>query len=242
MSGFIDLHSHVLPALDDGAKDFSKTREMLQMAYEEGIREIIATPHFFASRKSASVEEIKENIRSVKEAMEDWGFSIELYSGNEIYYRSEVAELLEEGKICTLADSRYVLVEFEPTTDYSYLRDGILKLDSYGYIPILAHAERYECLWEKKERLQRVKDHGGLIQVNASSFHGGMFDEMAKRAKYIMKNDLLDFVGTDAHSTGKRSPKMKETASHLYKKLGEKKAEQILLKNPKAVIQGEEIR
>ena len=242
MDGFIDLHSHILPALDDGARDLNKAREMLQTAYEEGIREIIATPHFFASRKSASVEEIKETIVRVKEAMEDWGFSIELYPGNEIYYRSEVAELLEEGKICTLADSRYVLVEFDPTTDYPYLRDGILKLDSYGYVPILAHTERYECLWEKKERLQRVKDHGGLIQVNASSFQGGMFDEMAKRAKYIMKNELLDFVGTDAHSTGKRSPRIKETASYLYKKLGEKKADEILLEHPKAVIRGEEIR
>ena len=236
MDGFIDLHSHILPALDDGARDMKKTREMLQIAYEEGIREIIATPHFFASQKSASVEQIKETIVRVQEEMEDWGFSIKLYPGNEIYYRSEVAELLEEGEIATLADSQYVLVEFDPMTEYSYLRDGILKLDSFGYIPILAHTDRYECLFEKKERLQRVKDHGGLIQVNASSFQRGIFDEMGKRARYIMKNGFLDFVGTDAHSTGKRSPRIKETASYLYKKLGREKAEEILFKNSRAVI------
>ena len=150
-------------------------------------------------------------------------------------------ELLEAGKIATLAGSQYVLVEFDPMTEYSYLRDGILKLDSYGYIPIIAHAERYECLFEKKERLQRIKDHGGLIQVNASSFQGGLFDEMAKRARYIMKHDLLDFVGTDAHSTGKRSPRMKDTADYIYRKLGKEKAEKILVDNPKAVIKGEGI-
>ena len=237
MDGFIDVHSHILPALDDGAKNMDKTREMLQIAYEEGIREIIATPHFFASRKSASANQIRETIARVEEEMRDWGFSIKMYPGNEIYYRSEVAELLEAGEIVTLADSQYVLVEFDPMTEYSYLRDGILKLDSYGYIPILAHTERYECLFEKKERLQRVKDHGGLIQVNTSSFQGGMFDEMGKRARYIMKNELLDFVGTDSHSTGKRSPRMKETAAYLYKKLGRKCAEEILVKNPQAVIQ-----
>ena len=237
MHEFIDIHSHILPALDDGAKDLKKTREMFQIAYDEGIRGIIATPHFFASRKSASPEQIRATIARVHEEMEDWGFSIKLYSGNEIYYRSEVPELLEAGDILTLADSQYVLVEFDPMTEYSYLRDGILKLDSYGYIPILAHTERYECLFEKKERLQRVKDHGGLIQVNASSFQGGMFDEMGKRARYIMKNELLDFVGTDSHSTGKRSPRIKETASYLYKKLGRKRAEEILIKNPQAVIQ-----
>ena len=239
MGGFVDLHSHILPALDDGAGNMEKTREMLQIAYDEGIRSIIATPHYFASRKSASVELIKTTIEEVEHQMEQWGFQIKLYSGNEIYYRSEVPDLLEEGKIATLAGSRYVLVEFDPMTEYSYLRDGILKLDSYGYVPILAHTERYECLWKKKEKLQRVKDHGGLIQVNASSFQGGMFDEMAKRAKYIMKNELLDFVGTDAHSTGKRSPRMQETASYLYKKLGEKRAEEILFKNPRAILKKE---
>ena len=237
MGGFVDLHSHILPALDDGAGNMEKTREMLQIAYDEGIRSIIATPHYFASRKSASVELIKTTIEEVEHQMEQWGFQIKLYPGNEIYYRSEVPDLLEEGQIATLAGSRYVLVEFDPMTEYSYLRDGILKLDSYGYIPILAHTERYECLWKKKEKLQRVKDHGGLIQVNASSFQGGMFDEMAKRARYLMKNDLLDFIGTDAHSTGKRSPRMKETASYLYKKLGEKKADKILIYNPRAVVE-----
>ena len=241
MGGFIDLHSHILPALDDGAKNMEKTREMLEIAYEEGIRTIIATPHYFASRKSASITRIEDTIREVEEQMQQWGFRIKLFPGNEIYYRSEVPDLLEEGQIATLAGSRYVLVEFDPMTEYSYLRDGILKLDSYGYVPILAHTERYECLWKKKEKLQRVKDHGGLIQVNASSFQGGLFDEMAKRARYLMKNDLLDFIGTDAHSTGKRSPRMKETASYLYKKLGDKKAEKILVKNPMSVLKGEMI-
>ena len=236
MSGFTDLHCHILPALDDGAKSMEKTREMLQIAYEEGIRQIIATPHYFASRKSASVGTIRHTIAKVEKEMEHWGFHIKIYPGNEIYYRNGVEELLEEGKINTLADSKYVLVEFDPMTEYSYLRDGIKKLGSYGYVPILAHTERYECLFEKKERLQRVKDHGGYIQVNASSFQGGMFDEMAKRAKYIMKNDLLDFIGTDAHSTGKRSPRIKDTASYLYRKLGQKRAEEILLKNPEIVI------
>ena len=241
MEGFIDLHSHILPALDDGAGNMDKTKEMLQIAYEEGIRRIIATPHFFASKKSASIERMEETIREVECRMMQWGFYIKIYQGNEIYYRSEVPELLEAGKIATLAGSQYVLVEFDPMTEYSYLRDGLLKLDSYGYIPIIAHVERYECLFEKKERLQRIKDHGGLIQVNASSFQGGLFDEIAKRARYIMKNDLLDFVGTDAHSTGKRSPRMKDTADYIYRKLGREKAEKILELNPKAVIKGEGI-
>ncbi len=241
MNGFIDLHSHILPALDDGARDINETKEMLRVAYEEGIREIIVTPHFFASEKSASAKRIKDTIAMVQDEMKQWGFSIKFYPGNEIFYHSEVAELLDAGDICTLAGSEYVLVEFDPMTEYSYLRDGILKLDSYGYIPILAHAERYECLFRKKERLQRVKDHGGLIQVNASSFQRSIFDEIGKRARYIMKNELLDFIGTDAHSTGKRSPRMQATVSYLYRKLGNKRAAKILVENPRAVLENQRI-
>ena len=106
MSGFTDLHCHILPALDDGAKSMEKTKEMLQIAYEEGIRQMIATPHCFASRKSASVGTIRHTIAKVEKEMEHWGFYIKLYPGNEIYYRSGVEELLEEGKINTLADSK----------------------------------------------------------------------------------------------------------------------------------------
>lgn len=241
MDGYIDVHSHILPALDDGAENLEITCRMLQTAYKEGIRSIIATPHFYASRKSASATAIRQTIEELEEKMEEWELPIRLYPGNEIYYRREVPELLEKGEICTLAGSRYVLVEFDPMTEYSYLRDGILKLDSYGYVPVLAHTERYECLFEKKERLQRIRDHGGYLQVNASSFQGGIFDEMAKRARYITKNGLLDFLGTDAHSNGKRSPRMKEAAACLYKKLGKEEAERILYHNPGAILGKEEL-
>lgn len=242
MKGFTDLHCHILPALDDGAKNMETTKAMIKIAYAEGIRRMIVTPHFYASRKSAAVEEIQTVLRSVQKQMSSWGVNIKLYVGNEIYYHSEIPELLEQGKAGTLAGSRYVLVEFDPMTEYSYLRDGILKLDSYGYIPVLAHAERYECLFEKKERLQRVKEHGGILQVNASSFQGGMFDKMKKRAKYLMKKELVDVIGTDAHSNGKRSPKMHKTAQYLYKKMGRRKAEKILFANPKAILEDKDIR
>lgn len=242
MEGFTDLHCHILPALDDGAKNMEKTKAMLKTAYGEGIRRIIATPHFYATRKSATIEEIQTVLRYVQKKMPEWGINIKLYAGNEVYYRSEVPDLLEEGKVGTLAGSRYVLVEFDPMTEFSYLRDGILKLDSYGYIPVLAHVERYECLFEKKERLLRVKEHGCVMQVNASTFQKGLFDEMGKRARYLMKKELVDVIGTDAHSNGKRSPQIKETARYLYKKMGSKRAEAILFAHPRAILEDKDIR
>lgn len=237
MEGFIDLHSHILPGLDDGARDVEESKAMLIQAWEEGIREIIVTPHFFASKKSAPKERILESISVLEEAMTELGFFIKLYPGNELYYRSEAEELVEQGMVNTMAGSHYVLVEFDPMTEYSYLRNGILKLVSYGYTPILAHTERYECLFKNKEKLKRVKEHGALIQVNSATLTKGMFDEMGKRGRYLMKKELLDFISSDSHSMGKRSPKLKEAAQVLVKKLGEKKAEKILFANPRAVIE-----
>ena len=242
MEGFTDLHCHILPALDDGARNMDKTKAMLEMAYQEGIRNVIATPHFHASGKCATVEEVQTVLRKVQEKMTTWGIKMKLYAGNEIFYHSEVPELLENGKVGTLAGTRYVLVEFDPMTEYSYLRDGILKLDSYGYIPVLAHTERYECLFQKKERLPRIKEHGAVIQVNASTFQRGMFDEMGKRARYLMKKELLDLISTDAHSDGKRCPQIRETAEYLYKKAGKRKAEKILFVNPRAILADKDIR
>lgn len=236
MEGFIDVHCHILPGIDDGAKNMDMTREMLQIAYQEGIREIIATPHFFASKKNMPVEKVKDVFSMVEERLGQWELPIKLYLGNEIFYRREVPSKIEEGKILTLAESHYVLVEFDPGTDYAYLRDGLYHISSYGYLPILAHTERYSCLFQKKERLFDLKEQGVMIQVNGGSFSGGIFDETKKKVKYLLKEDLLDFIGTDAHRDHIRSPKMMQAASYLHNKLGKQKAEQILYENPQAII------
>ena len=241
MREFIDLHSHILPSIDDGAKNMEESKKMLKQAWEEGIREIIATPHFFVNKKNVSKEQILKTISMLEEAMIELGFFIKIYPGNEIYYRSEVEELVEQGIVNTMAGSHYVLVEFDPMAEYSYLRNGILKLVSYGYTPILAHTERYECLFKNKDKLQRIKEHGSLIQVNSATITKGIFDEMGKRGRYLMKKGLLDFISSDSHSMGKRSPRIREAAHILEKKMGTKKAEKILFANPRAVIEDRSI-
>lgn len=241
MEGFIDLHTHILPGLDDGARNIEESKEMLRQAWKEGIREIIATPHFFGALKSASKEKIEESIFAVEKAMAELGFFIKLYPGNEIYYHSEVEDLVEQGMVNTMAGSHYVLIEFDPMTEYTYLRNGVVNLVSYGYIPILAHAERYECLFKDREKLHGLKEHGVLLQVNSSTITKGLFDEIGKRGRYMMKKGLVDFISSDAHSMGKRSPKLHEAARILVKKMGKENAEKILFANPRAVIKDDRI-
>ena len=238
---FTDIHCHILPGLDDGADNFEEAENMLRTAYEEGIRRIIATPHNYATRKSASAERIRECVQSMNMYAKECNIPISLYNGNEIYYRTGIADLLEKGEILTLAGSRYVLVEFDPGVDFSYLRDGMQELLRYGYFPILAHVERYDCLYEKKIRIQELKNSGIYFQVNASSCLQGFMSEDRKRIKLLMKEKCIHFIGTDAHSNRSRAPKMKQCITYLYKRLGREQVQNILFTNPEKIIQDRRI-
>jgi protein-tyrosine phosphatase len=236
LNRFTDVHCHILPGVDDGAKNMQQTEEMLRFAYREGVCEIITTPHFFASGNNIPRERLEQVLHQTQEMAGQQKIPIRLFSGNEIYYTSEAARLLEAGEICTLAGSRYVLVEFDPSVEYSYLRNGVLELVSYGYLPILAHTERYGCLFEKKERLQRIREHGAYLQVNTASFSGSIVGSIPRRTRYLLKQELIDLVGTDAHNTADRSPRIGECGAYLEKKLGREKAERILCENPRAIL------
>lgn len=238
---FTDIHCHILPGLDDGARNIEETASMLRTAYEEGIHRMIATPHCFATRKSASAERIRECVEQMNSYAKECGIPISLYYGNEVYYRSGIADLLEKGEILTLADSRYVLVEFDPSVEFTYLRDGMGELLRYGFFPILAHAERYDCLYAKKGRIKELSNSGIYFQVNASSCLQGFMSEDRKRIKLLLNEADINFIGTDAHSNRTRSPKIKQCASYLYKKLGAEQAQKILFTNPESIIQDRRI-
>ena len=238
---FTDIHCHILPGLDDGARNFEEAESMLRTAFEEGSRRIIATPHCCATRKRAGAGEIRECVERLHVFAQECGIPISLYYGNEIYYRTGVADLLEQGEILTLAGSHYVLVEFDPGVEFSYLRDGMGELQRYGYYPILAHAERYDCLYEKKGKIKELRNSGIYFQINASSCLQGLMSEDRKRIKYLIKEGCVDFLGTDAHSNRSRAPKIRQGASFLYKKLGNAWAERVLFTNPEAIIQDRRI-
>lgn len=241
MIDFIDIHCHILPGLDDGSRDLKQTEEMLKTAYDEGIRKMIATPHNYANHRSASPEKIMEAVSKVNHLAKEKNIGIEVFPGNEIFYRQGVCELLEEGKILTMAGSQYVLVEFYPDTDWHYLRSGVQELQQYGYTVILAHSERYECLYEKDTRMKELVNSGVCIQVNASSFNCSFGDPWRKRSRSLLKKGMISFIGTDAHNNESRAPKMQACAKFLYKRAGSETSERLLYLNAeKELIQKED--
>lgn len=236
--GFIDIHCHVLPMVDDGAESMEMALDMLRIAADEGIRKMILTPHQKADRKCVTPEGIAKRTELLQKKAEELKIPVELFPGNEIFYRHGLAELLEQGKIRTLADSHYVLIEFLPGEDYAYIRDAVDRVASFGYWPVVAHVERYVNVIKDMEKAERLKEDAGCyFQVNASSVVGDQGFAAKNVVKKLLKAGLVDFVGTDAHSDGSRAPRLRKCAGYLEKKYGETMTKKLMRENAEAVLE-----
>lgn len=239
MEFFTDIHSHIIPSLDDGAEGMDQAIRMLRIARDNYIRRIIATPHYILGKHNRKSEDRTKALETLREAAKQEAIDIELYMGNEIYYRNAAIQLLAEGEICTLAGSSYVLIEFNPMQDYPYIRDAVYNLHAEGYRPILAHAERYKSLMEKKERLQDIIGMGGYIQVNAGSFIKKFGYAAKKDALWMLKEDCVHFLATDSHNDKDRAPYLAETIKYIEKKVGKQEINRLLCENPDRVLRNE---
>ena len=215
---YVDIHSHILPDLDDGAKDMGETLEMLQIAWQEGITHIIATPHYKAGRFQADAQRLERTLDKVRQEIKKTNIPVTLYAGNEIYYHSELEEKFQTGAISTLNGTGYVLIEFSPFESYTYLRNAMEDVLGMGYVPILAHVERYQCMYKEKTCVEELRAMGCGIQVNAGSVTGDAGWKTKHFIHKLLKEKLVDFIGTDAHNTSGRKPSIQKCAAYLYKK------------------------
>lgn len=233
---YVDLHCHILPGIDDGARNMAQSQRMLRMAAEDGIRTVIATPHHKAHRQSATPETVTQLVAQLQNWLDEEKIPIKLYTGNEILYRHETDNLLEAKQVCTLADSFYVLVEFSPKDDYSYIKHGVQEILMAGYAPIVAHIERYDALASHIDHIEELVDMGAYMQVNASSVEGHHgFWEKRKILRWI-KEGLVHFVGTDAHDEEHRIPQISKSAQVVAKKCGEDVAHRIYVEHPQYIL------
>lgn len=228
---YIDIHSHILPGIDDGARNMEISMQMLRMAEQEGISRIILTPHFKPGHHNAPPDKARELTALLQEKTK-----IRLFLGNEVFYQRDAAELLDEGAVSTLAESRYVLAEFLPGERFEEIRNAAYQLLSGGYLPVIAHAERCRSLVRDRGRIGELIRLGAYIQVNAGSIMGKHGYEAKSFARKLLKEKMVHFVATDAHDTEKRAPMMRDCAEHLARKYGEAYARQLLVGNPEAVL------
>lgn len=236
MEGIIDIHAHFLPGMDDGAADWEEARWMLNCAYQQGIRSIIATPHYSHQQEIARIKEVAAQAdEEAKKISRD--FSI--YLGQEILYFDSMVECLKEGHALTMAKSRCVLVEFMPEVPYKKLYQAVRSLLMSRYYPIIAHVERYSALRDTGQ-MEELSETGCLMQMNYRSLQGGMFDREARWCRKQVLDGRIHFLGTDMHHKDYRTPEVSKSLNWLEAHVDERQAASMVRGNAfKILISGE---
>lgn len=233
---YIDIHSHIIPGIDDGARNESVALKMLKMAQQSGTGHIIATPHYVYGNTRYGFATIIEKCEALNRLAASAGINITVYPGCEVFITPELIELYEQGLIGTLANSCYMLVEFPMMSIPSYTDNVLYNLQLKGITPIIAHPERYSEIQYDSERLKSFIDRGILAQVNSGSITGVYGREAKKTVMRLIKEGLVQFVASDAHSASGRNPDMSKAAAIIEKKYGSKIRNDLFSLNPTKII------
>ncbi len=236
-TGYIDIHTHILPGVDDGSKSMDETMKMIKIALEQGIKTIIATPHYVVGRENTPVEELQAIKDTVEAEARKLDENMRIYLGNEIFYSDSVIEKLNSKKALTIANSNYVLVEFSYNELYSVMYRGLDRLVRSGYIPILAHVERYLDLYKNERHISEMMELGCYMQMNCNSLIGGRFNSRVTYNKQLFKNGMIHFLGSDCHDSKVRIPNIEKAVDALLKKCKEEMVYQIVYENPLILLQ-----
>ena len=196
----IDIHTHVIPNVDDGSPNLETSLEMIKHEISIGVDTIYCTPHHIYHRYEKSVEEIKKAFQTLKEAVEKEKLPIKLYLGQEICYthREDILGMLKAGKLLTLNNTNRVLLEFSFTREPEDLLDILYNFSINGYEVIIAHIERYECI--SYDKVVALINEGAKIQINSNSYLGLTTWKEKRFVKKLLKKGLVDYVASDTHS------------------------------------------
>lgn len=238
----IDIHSHILPFLDDGAEDWETSLAMARIASEEGIGTIVVTPHYIEGAVESAVEEIQEKIAEFSNLLLREEIALTILPGHEIYLTPAVPQLLEKGRLLTINDGKqYILIEFPMQEIPIYSESVIFELQCMGFIPILAHPERNRKIIENPNLLYHLLEKGILAQMNSSSLTGTFGPAVQKTAQILLQCRMIHSMATDAHSAGGRAPRIQEASRIVRETVPEDYAQQILEEFPRQIIAGEPI-
>ena len=237
MTGYWDIHNHILPGVDDGSGCMRETMEMLEEEYRQGVRHIVFTPHYRRDMFAIPREEIQTVYARVCEMAADQFPEMEFYLGCEYYIHSDASvERLRTNPKYYMAGSRTVLMEFAYEASFAWIMQTVSEVRQMGLQPVLAHAERYECLYKGKDRVAELKRQGAYIQINCESILG----KCGRKAKHfcmkLLKEDQIDLMASDAHDTEYRVVNIREAAELISRKFGQEKAETIFIHIPKKII------
>lgn len=235
----IDTHSHLLANWDDGAESWSVAIDMLHQGEQDGIREVICTPHVESDRDMAREQLIFDLFNELKDRAHAAGIRIKIHLGAELYIQPD---LDLNRKIATLAQNgTYFLLEFPMTLIPDFVADRFFEHMMDGKIPVIAHPERNAGIINDPQKAQRLVDKGALLQITAGSLLGNFGGTVRAVATRLMNENLVHVVATDAHNLTNRPLKLREAFNLVSKTWGEKRALKLFCENPRKIIHGEAI-
>lgn len=233
----IDFHSHILPNIDDGSRDMEETLNLIQEAKEVGFTKIISTSHYMQDYYEYNEFERKSLLDSIKEQVND----IELFLGSEIYISDEMVSLLQEKEASTINHSRYVLFELPMNMKPFNGKETVYRLIENGYVPIIAHPERYHYVQKDIGYVSELAQMGALFQSNYGSIVGWYGKDAEKTMKKLLKEDAIHFLGSDVHRTNHTYTIIPKALKKLRKIISEEKLEQLTMLNAQKVLDNQEI-
>ena len=236
MKGLYEIHWHILPGVDDGARNMEESLWMLNKEYQEGVRHVILTPHFRYDMFEPHMNNVTRQFMQLRRAAMNIGDEgMRLYLGCELHSSMDMVECLKKGRRLTLAGSRYVLVEFSNGDEKNYIEERVRSLLMNGFIPIIAHVERYKATRNDIGFLTELKDMGAHIQVNADTISGQDGFGAKTFARKVMKHGLLDFVGSDGHRKTERIPEIGKCVAKMEKTMGSENVKMNFIKNNRII-------
>lgn len=228
----IDLHSHILPELDDGSQSLQESLAMARMAVESGVTAMATTPHCIDAR----AREVYKSWKLLCQALLESKIPLKLFPGMEIFGTENTLQLLQEGKLFTLNGSRYPLIEFSFHSDGEKETRILRSLCKAGLRPIVAHPERYSYIQYDPERLNHWYHLGCLMQVNRGSLLGRFGTRSQEMAVEMVERNFAVVVASDAHSPQIRTPWMEDIQKFLSREFSPACARTLLLDNPRRIL------
>lgn len=235
----IDIHSHILPGIDDGAKKIEDTLEMLRNAEIEETTDIVATPHYCIGYGEETYANIKNKVKELNGMLNKERINIKIHYGQEVYYSDRLLEDLREGVIGTINGGRYLLIEFNMRELEEALFDVMYELKIKGIIPIVAHPERYSYIQRHPSLIKKFVEEGCLFQLNSGSIEGLHGKESKKCAEFLISKKIYSFIGSDAHNNKNRKTGIRKGIYEADKVL--KGYKDIFIKNGERLLKNEDI-
>lgn len=230
----IDIHTHILPGLDDGAQTVSDALEMAELALEGGVDTIIATPHSnqLGRFENFDIVHLQHVFSQFRQALRAERIPLHLSLGMEIFASDDLCDKIQAGALLSLNHSRYYLVEFAFDEAPEYIGDTLDSMLSIGVIPIIAHPERYYCVQDFPALIYHWLQLGCLTQLNKGSMFGKFGRHAQDTAAYLLQHRLITCVASDAHSPVMRTTHMGDAIDYLLETFGEREMLRLLFENP----------